>query len=67
MSIEYDPSYRYHEVYGLYRCKDGITERYDGNGKWRKVDVDIEEYIADHFMDDNIEKNLTKEQVEFWL
>lgn len=64
---KYDASYRYHEVYGLYRYKDGVTERYDGNDKWRKVDIDIEEYIADHFMDDNIEKNLTKEQVEFWL
>ncbi len=61
---KYDSSYKYHFVYGLYRHKNGVSERYDGDGKWHKAKVDIEKYIYDHFMDNNISENLTKEQVE---
>lgn len=67
MSKEYDKKYTYYDIYGLCRELDGKTERYMGNGEWKAVDFNAKEYIEEHFMDFNLEANLTKEQYDLLI
>ncbi|MEE0060241.1 MAG: hypothetical protein UE295_05375 [Acutalibacteraceae bacterium] len=63
----YDKKYTYYDIYGLCREKDGKTERYI-EGKWEEVpNFNAKKYVEEHFMDFNLEADLTEEQYEMLL
>lgn len=63
----YDERYTYYDIYGLCRELNGKTERYM-NGEWKEVpNFDAKKYLEEHFMDFNLEANLTEEQYEMLI